>query len=235
MALLACGVRGVAAADSPTVARSATLAQLFPADEVPALSKTLSATREVRFRTRMADSDPPRGLLVYVSPDDSGELPDDWVTVLDQRRIAWIAADGFGNARPTAERMLAAMMAVRLARQSMPLDPKRIYVAGKSGGGRVASHCISEFPQLFAGAMFIVGADYSMPADPQLRQLLAQRPLVFLTGNLDFNQLEMERVRDRYQRAGLTRLLFMDEPGFGHQQAPATQLERALEFLDEAR
>ena len=231
-ALLALCLAGMACAqESPTVAHTATVAELFPASEVAGLAKTLPADQEVRFRARAASGDSPSGVLVFISPHDSGELPKGWDAVLDAQDLQWIAADGFGNDRPTAERMLVAVMALKLAVRLQPSDKQRRYVAGMSGGGRVASRTIANFPQLFSGAIFMVGADYSMPVDAELLGVFTPRPMVFITGSRDFNHREMKSVHARYRKWG-ARLLLIDQPGFGHQLATPEQLSTAIDFLD---
>jgi poly(3-hydroxybutyrate) depolymerase len=215
---------------SATTERSATLAQLFSVRDAHSLQRTLPADRVMRFRVREPEGGV-RGVLVYISPTDSGELPADWVGVMDREHLLYVAADGFGNSRPTAERVLAALAADRLARQMGAKDTRR-FIAGMSGGGRVASQVITHFPEVFAGAICIVGADYFMPQDESQRAAVASRRLVLLTGSRDFNQREIQLVARRYQQAGISRLLLMDLPQFAHQLPDATQLAQALAFLD---
>jgi len=232
VAMIAAGVLVTPACGAPlTEERSATLAQLYPAGEIAALNKTLSVDRVIRYRVRKSGVGS-RGVLVYVSPTDSGELAADWAAVLDQKNLLYIAADGFGNSRPTAERVLVAMAALRMARHLGAVDGQRLYIAGMSGGGRVASQIITHFPQSFSGAFCIVGADYFMPQDESLRSLLAARRLVLLTGSRDFNQRELRLVSKRYRQAGVANVLLMDQPDFGHEIASAGQLGNALDFLD---
>lgn len=230
LALLALAMSAPALATPLTNERDATLAQLFSATDAQSLGRTLPADRVLRFRVR-EPADGVRGVLVYISPTDSGELPADWAPVIDRERLLYVAADGFGNSRLTAERMVAALAADRLARQMGAKDARR-YVTGMSGGGRVASQVITHFPQLFNGALCIVGADYFMPPDEAQRAVLASRRLVLLTGSRDFNQREIQLVSRRYQQAGVSKLLLMDLPKFAHQLPDATQLTEALAFLD---
>jgi len=230
-ALLAFGLGPPAAAASPTTGRSATLAQLFPPEEVTALSKTLPGDTEVQFRVRAPAGPGAQGVLVFVSPGDSGELPAQWIEVLDRRHIAWIAADGFGNSRQTAERILVAVMALKLAQRDWHFDARRAYVAGMSGGGRVASQAISHFPQLFDGAIFMAGADFHLPEEAAARALALDRRLVFVSGDRDFNHHEMQAVRDRYRAAGAAHVLWLNPPGLGHDLPDAADLARAFDFL----
>jgi hypothetical protein len=219
------------AQQSPTVERTASLGSLLSAEEARALAQTLPVDQEIHFRVRRPAAGDSPGVLVFISPTDSGELPAEWVDVLGQANLEWIAADGFGNSRPTAQRMLVAVLALEMARQA-PLDARRQYVSGLSGGGRVASECISHFPRQFTGALFMVGANFYLPSETAARDLLATRPLVFLTGNRDFNHREMRQVYGRYGHAGLAHLLMLDVEGFGHERARPEQLRVALQFLD---
>ena len=232
VAVLALNPGAVAWAQAPTTEHSASLTQLFRAEETAALARTLPADRAVHFRVRLPVSAEASGVLVFVSPGESGELPAHWTSIIDEKRLLWIAADGYGNSQPTAERMLVAVMALRLAQQMHAIDGKRQYVAGMSGGGRIASQVLSHFPQHFTGGMFMVGADFYMPRDANPRALMASRRLVFVTGSRDFNQREMRRVRSRYAAAGVSGILFLDEPGFGHELATTRQLTAGLDFLD---
>lgn len=220
------------AEDSPTVEHRATLASLFPAAEAAALARTLPADREVVFRVRLPSGVGPNGVFVFVSPTESGQLPDRWTPVIDAHRLVWIAADGYGNPRPAAERVLVALMAARLAQQLQKADATRVYVAGFSGGGRVASRCVTLFARYFTGAVFMGGADFVTPEDEAAGALAASRRLVFITGDGDFNRRETKSVLARYRKAGFENTLLLDMPGLGHELAQPAHLEQAIDFLD---
>src|SRR5512139_1685640 len=126
LALLACVP--VSGATAQTVARSVTLAQLYSSGEAHSLSRTLPADRVLQYRVR-EPAGGSQGVLVYVSPTDSGEPPAGWIEVLDRKRLLYIGADGFGNSRPTAERVLVALAAQKLARQMGVKDDRRQYIA----------------------------------------------------------------------------------------------------------
>jgi pimeloyl-ACP methyl ester carboxylesterase len=221
-----------AAAQDATIERTTTIAALFPADEAAALSKTLAVDRPLRFRVRTPRNPALSGVLVFVKPVNSGELPANWGTVLDQKNLIWIAADDFGNELPRAQRVLAALAAMKLIESTQAIDAQRIYVAGMSGGGRVASAIITRFPRRFTGALYIVGADPWTSAEQPLIARIAANRYVFVTGSGDFNRREMKRVFAKYQAAGVTHALLMDLPDFGHEYPNAEQLARAIDFLD---
>jgi len=209
----------------------ATLASLFKPDEIAGLAKTLPADQTVNFRVWWSETKHP-GLLVFVSPTDSGEPPRGWLELLRRKQLSWVAADGFGNEKPSAQRVLVAMMALSLAQRSAGLDRKRIYIGGMSGGGRIASMTAPRFPQMFSGGLYIVGANFGMPDDAQLLRQAAENRYVFITGDKDFNRSDMKRVFSRYRRKGLESSLLMDLPGYAHEYPNAEQLGHAIDFLD---
>ena len=234
-ALFACALvarAGAARAEDAALAkRVTTVAELFDPAEAQSLGRTLPVDQPVHFRVRLPRGGHP-GVLVFVRGDDTGNLPAGWDEILERHDLAWIAAEGFGNRRPTAQRILVAVMGLKLARREAQIDTRRLYVGGMSGGGRVASQLASHFPRLVTGAIYIVGADFwTREQRPLLPSIVANR-YVFITGSKDFNHAEMRKVFARYQDAGATHSLLLDVEGMGHQFPDALQLGRALEFLD---
>lgn len=223
-------VAGHAWAEATYLEPGATTAELFGAEQAAKLAHTLPVDQRVNFHVRIPDgADSPSGVVVFVKPTDSGTFPENWSRVFDARNLVWISPDGFGNEKLTRERMLAAIMAAELAGKVARVNAERIYLAGMSGGGRVASRTITHAPQLFAGAIYIVGAD--LP-DESIPPLALERRYVFITGPGDFNRREMRRVFSRYGRAGAARAKLMDLPHLGHEYPSADDLDVALEFLD---
>ena len=220
-----------AQAQPATLAVRTSIAELFDAAQARELGSTMAADQPVNFQVRIAPGSVPGGVLVFVSPSPSGEIPAGWSDLLDQRHLSWVSANDYGNVRPSAQRVLVAIMATRLIETRTQVDQGRVYIAGVSGGGRIASQVITRFPKTFSGAIFIVGADFWMPAEP-VKSLLAARRLVFITGKDDFNHRDMRQAFERYQHAGMQHLLFLDLPNYGHQAPNASQLASALDFLD---
>jgi len=215
-----------------TAQRTTTLSALFPAAEAKALAATLDPDKPLRFRVRVPQNAASSGVLVFVKPIDSGELPENWAAELERQNLIWVAADDFGNEHPRAQRMLAAIAGLKLIESSEALDTKRIYVGGMSGGGRIASQIITRFPGRFSGALYIVGADFWTEAEASLRPRITANRYVFITGTRDFNHRDMRRVFSKYQAAGVTQALFMDLPAFGHEYPNPEQLGQAIDFLD---
>jgi poly(3-hydroxybutyrate) depolymerase len=224
-ALLAAGA--VRAAESPTIRQTVTLAELFAPDEAAALARTLRADRKLNFRVRVPPGDGPHGVLVFVHPGNSAEPMEGWAEVLDRRDLVYIAAENFGNDKPGTQRALVALLALKHLSRTLRLDAGRRYVGGMSGGGKMASQVLSRFPDFFDGALCIVGAD---PIAPAAR--LADKRVVFITGNKDFNHYDVLAVHKRLLESGLAHPHLMDLDGFGHQYPDARQFDAALALLD---
>jgi predicted esterase len=218
--------------NSITIERTATTVEIFGAQQAHRLAKTLPENYTVRFRIRIPDTAGNHGVLVFIKSGDSGEPPPGWPAIFEQRNLVWIAAEGFGNDKPTAQRVLCALMALELAKRETQVDGTRLYVGGISGGGRVASQLTVRFPDSFAGALYIVGANFWSKDDRPAEDFFKRNRYVFITGDGDFNRREMREVYARYREAGVEQALLLDIKGLGHQFPNAAQLNQALEFLD---
>ena len=217
--------------DAPTVMQVVTPAELFPPAQAAALSYTLSPGRRITYHVHVPPGAGPHGVLVFVSPRDDAEPREGWTEVLDRRNLVWIAAEGFGNDKFSAQRVLVALMALKHLQRTLPLDRDRLYVGGMSGGGRVASQALARFPGFFSGALCIVGADYVTPESPLVPEFATKR-VVFMTGDGDFNRREIRRVFSRYVDAGVSQAHLIDLDDFDHQYPDAEQLDAALDLLD---
>lgn len=196
--------------------------------------KILSADKPVSWQVYLpvnATASKP-GVLVYVSPMDSGAIDPRWRGVMDEQNLIYISANGMGNEIPTIRRMVMANMAVQALAKEHLFDPGRIFVSGFSGGGKVASLLATQYPEVFTGALYICGV-YFWKEDqtPNVERVLGNR-FVFLSGSKDFNRMQTRRVQQRYIAAGAghTRLIIV--PGMAHRLPDAAHLTEALRFLD---
>ncbi len=85
------------------------------------------------------DSEIPAGVLVYISPSNSGRLPRNWDSVLAEKNLIWVSANRSGNRVDTRKRIAYGLLGPSFIAKNYKIDADRIYVAGLSGGGRVAS------------------------------------------------------------------------------------------------
>lgn len=207
-----------------------------------------------RYEPRSASSEEGWGLVVWVSPTDEGEVPAGATeAVLADRRLLWVGADGSGNQRLTWQRIALALDAAHNMSRYYDLDPQRIYVAGYSGGGRVASALALLFPETFRGGLFLYGVDFyrrvpipdrpgsdwlpwfPAPSRAALERLRETTRLVLVTGERDFNRMQVRTFAEEYREEGFEHLTYIEIPGASHYDWPSRRwLEEAFAALDGA-
>lgn len=132
------------------------------------------------------------GLIVFVPPWDAARLPDGWGPVLDESGTIFVSAGRSGNDQNVlARREPLALVAEANVVDRYPVDPARIYVAGFSGGSRVALRLALGYPDVFRGAILDAGSDplgtASAPLPPHALFARFQETthLVFVAGDRD--------------------------------------------------
>jgi hypothetical protein len=190
----------------------------------------------------------PAGLLVWVNAMNSGAIPTAFAQALDQLNLVGIGADESGNNRQVTNRQQLAVDAVACASQRYHIDPRRIYVTGISGGGKVSSMLQMGFPDIFTGSVPIVGlACYqSVPSGTSGRMypatMLRPKPDTFtmvktrriapMTGRNDFNEVEIQQATAILRLDGLSIKLF-DDAKMGHELPKPEHFLEALSWVDE--
>ena len=193
----------------------------------------------------------PAGLLVWVDArmgPEGGEPPAVFSPALDELGIICIGAADSGNDRYAVDRYQLALDAVATATRRWHIDPRRVYITGISGGGRVSSNMVGCFPDVFTGAVPIVGlnfyenvplgtgqyvrAGYMQPQGALMR-LLRSRPIAPITGPKDGNYNEITSATYLMNRAGLRVKLFEYED-MAHEMPTPERFQEALTWVDAA-
>jgi len=211
-----------------------TPAELLGVEQAAVYEKILAPDKPVSWQVYLPASnkaDTP-GVLVYVSPMDTGEIDKRWREVMDKQNLIYISANDVGNEIPTIRRMVMANLAVQALAQDYIFDPGRIFISGFSGGGKVASLLATQYPEVFSGAIYICGV-YFWKEDqtPNVEKVLRNR-FVFLSGSKDFNRMQTRRIQQRYIEAGAAHTRLIIVPGMAHRRPDARYLTEALAFLD---
>lgn len=179
------------------------------------------------------------GLMVFVPPWEKAQLPGGWGPVLDQAGMIFVTAARSGNSQDIVSRRepLALIAAGNMLAQ-YDIDRARVFVAGMSGGSRMALRLALAYPDLFHGALLNSGSDVigtiyePLPPAPLFRQFQTGTRLVYVTGDHDAANLETETRSRRSLRdwcvsdTGTIRMTFT-----GHEVAPASVLKHALDML----
>lgn len=177
------------------------------------------------------DPDQPAGLLTYISPTRSGRILEEWKPLLSERNMIWIGANNSGNAQTTPLRVIYAVLGTGLIKNSYSIDSDRVYVSGFSGGGRVSSWAILEYPHIYKGAIYICGVNFWQDGRDDLDRFRDHR-YVFLTGTNDFNYQDTRNVFSKYRRAGFENIDLLTVTNMGHRLPDAKDFIKALDFVD---
>ncbi|MGH6986640.1 MAG: hypothetical protein ACRED9_07365 [Caulobacteraceae bacterium] len=147
-----------------------------------------------RFVLFTPGTEPPGGygLLVFVSPSPRAVLPEGWAEVLDREGVIFVSADGSGNdASVLGRREPLAILAEQNVARRFPLNSRRIWIGGYSGGSRVAMRLALAYPDVFSGAILNDGSDpigegeVPLPPRDLFHRFQEGTRLVYITGARD--------------------------------------------------
>ena len=192
------------------------------------------------------------GLFVWVSPTPfGGTVWEEMRRLLGDRKLIWIGANDAGNSRPAWDRYRLALDAAHHMKAVYDLDPRRIYVGGYSGGGRIAGGLSVLYPEVFHGGLWYMGCGwydalplpdrpghrwrpgFAEPPRDTLETVRARNRYVLVTGSRDFNRSECREVAEAMEAAGFDHVTFLDVPGADHyHRAPIEWWGRALGALE---
>ncbi len=198
--------------------------------EIQPLDKSISW--QVYLPQNYSPDNPP-GLLVYISPSNSGKIPEDWQAIMDEFNLIWIGANRSGNNITPKRRLTYALLAPRVVtKQGFTIESSRVYLSGFSGGGRVASLLASDYPHIFKGAIYNSGANKWFNMTPEKLELMKNNRYVFIAGRHDFNLDNARRVYRIYKKAGLEHLKLKVINRMGHENPTFKNYRAAIQFVD---
>jgi len=214
---------------------------------VPGQDRVLEEEKLLCRLPRGYDPRVPAGLLVWIDPGSSGRTPAPFCAALDELNIICVGAADAGNNRLVSNREQLAFDGVETVARRYHVDPRRVYVTGVSGGGRVSSMLLACFPDVFMGAVPIVGlatyervpngvgqfwpAAYLRPSSDLFNRFKFHR-MAPITGSRDFNQIEIQHATDIMKRDGVNIRLF-DYEHMGHELPTTERFTEALKWMDE--
>ncbi|MFM9965690.1 MAG: hypothetical protein ACKV2Q_31275 [Planctomycetaceae bacterium] len=163
---------------------------------VPAAAQPAAPQTKIKSKAKNAEkAEAGLPLVLFIS---AGDQPAGWSqlqTVCQQKGIAFLSPYGAGNNTPMPRRIRIVLDALDDLRRKTRIDPDRTYLAGFSGGGRVACGIAFALPELFGGVIPVcAGGD--LRDEPWLKHRVIDRlSLAMITGTGDFNRGEVERFR----------------------------------------
>lgn len=172
-------------------------------------------------------------VIVFISP---GAEPMGWnqfEPVCKSLGILFVGVRDAGNDCPNKRRVRIVLDVLDDVRRNYPTDPDRTYLAGFSGGGRIACAVAFALPDCFGGVLPIC-ASGDLRDETWLRQRVIDRlSVALMTGDGDFNRAEVERLRGPYLKDVGVRARWWEQAGLGHGVPGEKQLTEAVKWLDE--
>ncbi len=181
------------------------------------------------------------GLMVFVPPWQGGpQIPPIWRAALEERGIIFVTAGQSGNDQPVlGRRDPLAILAATNVIAHYPVDRSRVYIAGFSGGSKVAFKLAVGYPDLFTGAFLLAGADALgdegfVPPDRALwAKFRTQSRVVYVSGARDELNVDLAHASAASLRRFCTDASGMVVvPGLGHELIDRSQFGRVLDILD---
>lgn len=193
------------------------------------------------------------GLFVYMSPTDGGTFRPDWFPTLAKQDLLIVAPMNAGNSVDPSKRMGLGIVATVLMKRDYNINSKQVFVAGLSGGARMANSMAFLHPELYKGALMNCGGGFPAPVpvnmvdknDPnqtnyggifgqeQVNPTLAKSRVkfAFTTGKGDFRYANIQDIFNGGYKAKGYRAMLYDVEGMGHTDCDPWTLNEALNFL----
>jgi pimeloyl-ACP methyl ester carboxylesterase len=174
-------------------------------------------------------------LILFVSP---GDEPLGWAqceALCKQEKVCFASPYKAGNNCPGPRRVRIVLDVLDQLRRTIGIDPDRTYIAGFSGGGRIAQQVAGALPEYFGGAIPICAAE--LPREESwLRERIASRlNLAFITGDSDFNRGEVENWKGPIcEEVGIRTHVWV-VPNLGHGVPSDKTLAEAFAWLEEGK
>jgi len=212
-----------------------TITEVAGPDTARVVETAISPDEQITWEVYVPDSyqsEKPAGLMVYISPSKSGEIPQRWKSVMDRYNIIWISANRSGNKVLVARRAIFAIVAPTLASKHYKIDNERIYLSGLSGGGKMAGMVAADYPHLFKGAIYTCGIESLEKHPPKQFELFKQNHYVFVTGTLDHALEKTKKVYRQYIRSGVENSKLMVIRNMTHRNPGNSDFDKAIQYLD---
>ena len=181
------------------------------------------------------------GLLAFIPPWQDAHLPAGWATALDESGIIFVSAAKSGNEESVIDRRIPlALLGAHNIMHRYPIDSDRVYIAGFSGGARVAMKVALAYPDLFRGALLNAGSDpigsreAAVPPEDLFARFQNASRIVYVTGSEDAWNMQHDMVsRDSMHEWCVFGTSIETIFRAGHEIADSNSVRRALVMLDQ--
>jgi dienelactone hydrolase len=170
-------------------------------------------------------------LVVFISPGDDPLGWRFWQKPCEEGDILYSAAYGAGNNCPPGQRTRIVLDMLDDVRRHYRVNPDETYLAGFSGGGRIACTIAFALPEYFGGVIPVCGTN-PLNDLAYLRHRVRERlSVAFVTGADDFNRAENEAyMAPLFEDLGIRARLWV-VPRMGHTVPPPDVLAAVHDWL----
>lgn len=185
------------------------------------------------FVPRGLDARKPAAAILFISPGEKAMGYASWQQACQELGVILAGPHAAGNDCPMQRRVRIVMDVLDDLRRKFNIDPDRTYIAGFSGGGRVACGIGFALPEYFGGVIPIC-AGGELREESWLRQRVIDRlSVAHLTGDGDFNRGEVERWRQPMLAEIGVRCKAWTFPKLGHGVPGGKSLVEVFRWLEE--
>jgi hypothetical protein len=202
------------------------------------------------------DGSTPFGLIVFLPGDGPfTSAPRGWAKVLEERKLLLVSPQKGDNSRGSDQRCGLAVVCALKMQELYKIDPQRIYIAGYSGGARMASMLGYYHADLFRGTIQSCGSNFhrAVPAvetvplerdkrwpygifnasPGEIRAARNKVRFVIITGPGDFRHGHLLDIYEGgFLKDGFQATL-IDDPWMEHVTCDATALREAIDFIEQ--
>lgn len=173
-------------------------------------------------------------LVLFISPGDRPTGQAQWQATCRRHGVLFASPHGAGNRCPFPRRVRIVLDVLDDLRRRYPIDANRTYLAGFSGGGRVACAIGFALPEYFGGVVPVCAAGSLRPESWLRHRVIDRLSVALVTGETDFNRSEVERFRGPLLKEVGVRARTWMQPGSGHAIPPAP-LDEVFGWLEKDR
>ncbi len=188
-------------------------------------------------------------LWSFIYAGDKFEIPSDWEKFCDKNNIIILAAQKVGNKQSTNRRVGVTLLGTLKTIYEEKIDPKRVFIFGYSGGGRVAAMATFYHNEIFKGCLGICGIQFNIKIDfpncekpgeygyfeyngSDVNEIKKNNLFVIITGSKDFRYCYLKDIYQYGFKKNGFKAKLLDYKNFEHTLCNSSQLEEVLVFFN---
>lgn len=175
----------------------------------------------------------PAGLILFISAGGGPAGLGSFETVCNEKGLLFASPHKAGNDTEPKKRVRMVLDVLDDIRRKHKIDPDRTYIAGFSGGARIACSIAYGLPEHFGGVIPVCAVN-DLREETWLRHRIKDRlSLALITGEKDFNLPEVERLWGPIFIASGVRTRIFNYPKMGHAIPGAKEMTEVVAWLEE--